>query len=52
MPTTNTKVEQKTAKHLCHICGKESENYICDACSDKVRADALNNKKWEDKGKA
>ena len=52
MPAIKTKTVQKADKQLCHICGKESETYICEACSDKVRAEAVNKKKWEDKGKA
>ncbi|MBZ5696049.1 MAG: hypothetical protein LAN36_11905 [Acidobacteriia bacterium] len=52
MSTTKTNTAQKEGKQLCHICGKESESYICEACSDKVRAEAMNKKKWEDKGKA
>ena len=52
MPATKTKMVLKEEKHLCHICGKESESCICEVCSDKVRAEALDKKKWEDKGKA
>ena len=52
MPSTKTKVVPKAEKNLCHICGKECDSYICGACADKVRAEALNKKKWEDRGKA
>jgi len=37
------------AKEVCNICGKPSADTICDACADRVRADALDRKKHEEK---
>jgi recombinational DNA repair protein RecR len=37
------------ANEVCNICGKPSPNTICDACADRVRADALDRKKHEEK---
>ena len=38
------------ARHVCNVCGKPSEDIICEACSIWVRADALERKRHEDKG--
>jgi recombinational DNA repair protein RecR len=38
------------AKHVCNICGKPSEDTICEVCSIKLRAEALVRKQHEDKG--
>jgi len=38
------------SKRGCSICGKPSEKMICDACADKIRADALARKKHAEKG--
>lgn len=38
-------------KQVCLICGKPSAKKICDACADKLRGEALNRKKKEEKGK-
>ncbi|MBI5826476.1 MAG: hypothetical protein HZB22_01910 [Deltaproteobacteria bacterium] len=35
---------KKEKKHLCSICGRESETTICHACEDKIRAEALEKK--------
>lgn len=40
------------ARHVCNVCGKPSEDTICEACSVLVRAAALAIKKHEDKGEA
>ena len=40
------------ARENCLICGKHSEKTICDACSDKIRSNALARKKHENKGDA
>jgi recombinational DNA repair protein RecR len=52
MPTTKSKTVTKVGKQFCRICGKGSDVSICGACSDKVRAEAVNHKRSEDKGKA
>jgi hypothetical protein len=38
-------------KRVCIICSKPSDEMICGACADKVSADALEKKRWEEKGK-
>ena len=38
-------------KRVCIICGKASDEMICGACADKVSADALEKKRWEETGK-
>ncbi len=51
--------EQKTpgvtgpegTRRLCIICGKPSDEMICGACADKVGADAVEKKRWEETGK-
>ena len=44
---TEEKKEAKEGekKHVCSMCGKPSETVICHACEDKLRADALDQKK-------
>jgi hypothetical protein len=42
----------KGRKRVCIICSKPSDEIICRSCADKVSADALEKKKWEEKGKA
>ncbi len=37
------------AKQVCNICGKPSPSTICDACAERVRAEALDRKKHEEK---
>ncbi len=39
----------QTKKQVCLICGKPSIKTICDACADKVRGEALNKKKKDEK---
>ncbi len=36
-------------KQVCMICAKPSPKSICDACADKLRGEALNKKKKEEK---
>jgi len=38
---SNTKAKEQ----ICLICGKKSSNHICDACKDKVQAEAVHKKK-------
>jgi hypothetical protein len=37
------------ANQVCNICGKPWSETICEACADRVRADALDRKKHEEK---
>jgi len=37
------------ANQVCNICGKLSAETICDACTNLLRADALDRKKHEEK---
>jgi hypothetical protein len=47
---SNTK-QPEDRKRLCILCGKPSDKVICGACADKVSADAMEKKRWEEKGK-
>ena len=38
-------------KQVCMLCGKPSAKTICEACSERVRGEALNKKKKEEKVK-
>jgi len=40
------------ASHVCNLCGRPSEDTICEACAVIVRATALAIKKHEDRGEA
>lgn len=40
------------ARHVCNICGRQSESTICDECSERLRIDALVRKKHEENGNA
>lgn len=40
----------KDSRQARSVCGKASEKTICDACADKIQAEALANKKREEKG--
>jgi recombinational DNA repair protein RecR len=35
---------------VCNICGKESMSTICDACSARIRLEALARKRHEEEG--
>ena len=37
------------AKQVCNLCGKPWLDTICDACADRVRAEALDKKRHEEK---
>lgn len=36
-------------KPVCMLCGKPSAKTICDACADKLRGEALDKKKKDQK---
>jgi hypothetical protein len=36
--------------HVCNICGKTSEDTICEGCSERIRIEALARKKHEENG--
>ncbi len=36
-------------KQVCMLCGKPSTKTICQACAEKLRGEALNKKKKEEK---
>jgi hypothetical protein len=38
-------------KGICLLCSEPSEEVFCGACVDKIRADAVEHKRWEEKGK-
>ena len=37
---------------VCQLCGKLSTKTICDACADRLRGEALEKKRKEEKGAA
>jgi hypothetical protein len=47
-----SKFRNEHAKHVCNLCGRLSEDTICEACAVRVRAAALAIKKHRDKGEA
>jgi hypothetical protein len=42
----------KTSRHICNVCGKPSEETICDPCAMKIHLDALARKTHEENGNA
>jgi hypothetical protein len=38
-------------KGICVLCSEPSDEMFCGACVDKIRADAVEHKRWEEKGK-
>jgi hypothetical protein len=36
-------------KPVCMMCGKPSEKTICNACAERLRGEALNRKKKDEK---
>ena len=38
-------------KGICLLCSEPSDEMFCGACVDKIRADAVEHKRWEEKGK-
>ena len=45
MSAEETKEEaKKDKKHVCDMCGRESDTIICHACEDKLRGEALDKK--------
>lgn len=36
---------EKVKNKICLICGKKSQEDICDTCKDKIQAEAVNKKK-------
>jgi hypothetical protein len=38
-------------KGICALCSQASDEMFCGACVDKIRADAVEHKRWEEKGK-
>jgi len=36
-------------KAVCVLCSEPTNELICDACADKVRAEAVEHKRWEEK---
>lgn len=42
---------EEKKEQRCLVCGKKSRDKICDACKDKVQAEAFYKKKKEEKEK-
>jgi len=40
----------KPSRHVCHVCGKPSDETICDPCAMKIHLDALARKTHEENG--
>ena len=40
----------KLSRHVCHVCGKPSDETICDPCAMKIHLDALARKTHEENG--
>jgi hypothetical protein len=38
-------------KAICVLCSEPSDEMFCGACVDKIRADAVEHKRWEERGK-
>jgi hypothetical protein len=38
-------------KYACVLCSKPADEMICGACADRVGADAVEKKRWEETGK-
>jgi hypothetical protein len=36
---------------ICLLCSEPSDEMFCGACVDKIRADAVEHKRWEETGK-
>jgi hypothetical protein len=36
-------------KAVCVLCSEPTDELICGACTDKVRAEAVEHKRWEEK---
>lgn len=51
-PIIQSNFRSKHAKHACNVCGRLSEETICEACAVRVRAEALAIKRHKDKGEA
>jgi len=43
-------LRKQLANEVCNVCGKPSEDTICEVCLAKVRSEALATKKHEEKG--
>jgi len=49
-PIIPPKFRSEHAKHVCNLCGRLSEDTICEGCAVRVRAAALAIKRHRDKG--
>ena len=38
-------------KGICVLCSEPSDEMFCGPCVDKIRADAVEHKRWEERGK-
>jgi hypothetical protein len=37
-------------RNVCVLCAASTHDMICGACADKIRAEAAEHKRWEEKG--
>ena len=43
-------IQLRRKQHVCLVCGKASDDTICDTCSARIRIEALARKKHEEEG--
>lgn len=53
MPSPDSNMSRsEAARHRCYVCGKPSQETICDPCAMKIHLDALTRKTHEENGAA
>jgi len=43
-------IKPRHKRHICLVCGKVSDDTICEMCSARIRIEALARKKHEEEG--
>jgi hypothetical protein len=41
---------REAKKTVCVLCTASTDDVICGVCADKIRAEAVEQKRWEEKG--
>jgi len=52
MANIRSAILRQNARGVCKVCGRASAQIICEACSIRIRAEALVLKKHKDRGEA
>jgi len=52
IPHESSDQRAEHGRHVCNMCGKPSKQTICEACSERLRIEALARKKHEEQGDA